>query len=152
MKKSDISSHVPTQASLSKIAAGSSVDALFAAISDTLEKEEAVTIAGFGTLLTTRRPSRVGAFRSEAITGWANCHREPGTVVVPDAGRFPQAMLAEDGLANTEPPALPSSSTILGNTKRSMHGTYHAVSPKGLPRYLAELSYWFNLRSDGEPE
>ena len=59
-------------------------------------------------------------------------------------------MLEGDGLASTEPPALPSSSTLLGNTMRSMQGTYHAVSPKGLPRYLAKFSYWFNHRFRSE--
>ena len=36
--------------------------------------------------------------------------------------------------------------TILGNIKRSLHGTYHHLSSKHLPRYLAEFSYRFNRR------
>ena len=36
--------------------------------------------------------------------------------------------------------------TILGNIKRSLHGTYHRLSSKHLPRYLAEFSYRFNRR------
>ena len=36
--------------------------------------------------------------------------------------------------------------TILGNIKRSFHGTYHHLSSKHLPRYLAEFSYRFSRR------
>ena len=60
MKKSDISSHVATQASLSKTAADGAVTAVFAAISDALAREETVAIAGFGTFSTKRRPARQG--------------------------------------------------------------------------------------------
>ena len=60
MKKSDLSSHVATQASLSKAAADSAVTAVFAAISDALAREETVTIAGFGTFSTKRRSARQG--------------------------------------------------------------------------------------------
>jgi hypothetical protein len=35
---------------------------------------------------------------------------------------------------------------MLGNVKRSLHGTYHAMSQKHLPRYLAEFCYRFNRR------
>jgi hypothetical protein len=34
--------------------------------------------------------------------------------------------------------------TALGNVKNAIHGTYHAISPKHLPRYLAEFCYRFN--------
>ena len=60
MKKSDISSHVASQASLSKTSADAAVNAVFGAISDALSREEAVTIAGFGTFSTKRRPARQG--------------------------------------------------------------------------------------------
>lgn len=35
---------------------------------------------------------------------------------------------------------------ILGNVKKSLHGTYNAMSQKHLPRYLNELCYLFNRR------
>ena len=35
---------------------------------------------------------------------------------------------------------------MLGNVKRSIDGTYHAINAKHLPRYLAEFSYRFNRR------
>ena len=60
MKKSDLTSHVATRASLPKSAADGAVTAVFAAISDALAREEAVTIAGFGTFSTKRRPARQG--------------------------------------------------------------------------------------------
>jgi len=36
--------------------------------------------------------------------------------------------------------------TMIGNVKNAIHGTYHAVSEKHLPRYLAEFCYRFNHR------
>jgi transposase-like protein len=36
--------------------------------------------------------------------------------------------------------------TILGNVKSSIIGTYKAISPKHIPRYLASFSYRFNRR------
>lgn len=38
--------------------------------------------------------------------------------------------------------------TVLGNVKNAMHGTYHAIRAKHVPRYLAEFSYRFNRRFD----
>jgi len=35
---------------------------------------------------------------------------------------------------------------MLGNVKNAIHGTYHAVWPKYLPRYLAELTCRSNRR------
>ena len=35
---------------------------------------------------------------------------------------------------------------MLGNVKNAIHGTYHAVREKHLPRYLAEFCYRFNRR------
>ena len=36
--------------------------------------------------------------------------------------------------------------TMIGNVKRSIHGTYHSVSSKHLPRYLGEFNFRFNNR------
>lgn len=38
--------------------------------------------------------------------------------------------------------------TVLGNVKSALHGTYHNISGKHLPRYLAEVEYRFNRRFD----
>ena len=40
--------------------------------------------------------------------------------------------------------------TMIGNVKKAIHGTYHAIDPKHLPRYLAEFCYRFNRRFDLE--
>ena len=37
---------------------------------------------------------------------------------------------------------------MLGNVKNAIRGTYHAVDPKHVPRYLAEFEYRFNRRFD----
>lgn len=60
MKKSDLSAHVASQVSLTKSTAESAVNAVFDAIGDALAREETVSIAGFGTFTTKRRPSRMG--------------------------------------------------------------------------------------------
>ena len=60
MKKSDLSSHVATEASLSKAQASSVVDAVFSAIADALTRDESVTIPGFGTFTTKTRGARQG--------------------------------------------------------------------------------------------
>ena len=36
--------------------------------------------------------------------------------------------------------------TIIGNVKNSIHGTYHPISKKHMPRYRAEFCYRFNRR------
>ena len=60
MKKSDLSSHVAGQASLSKAAADNVVNTVFSAITDALAKGETVAIAGFGTFTTKLRAARQG--------------------------------------------------------------------------------------------
>ena len=102
------------------------------------------------------RLSRVGGFRSEEIAAWARCHLEPGTVVVSDAlgcfaavkhvGCIHQPFVTASGPQSAQHPALTWVNTILGNVKRSFHGTYHHFSSKHLPRYLAEFSYRFSRR------
>ena len=73
MKKSDLSSHVASQASLSKAAADNVVNTVFSAISDALAKGETVAIAGFGTFTTKARAARQGAQSPHRRT-----HRNPG--------------------------------------------------------------------------
>ncbi|TKB27186.1 transposase, partial [Desulfopila sp. IMCC35006] len=36
--------------------------------------------------------------------------------------------------------------TMISNVKRAIHGTYHSISSKHLPRYLAEFCFRFNNR------
>ena len=49
MNKSELSSRVAADASLSKASADSVIDAVFSTITDTLARGESVAIAGFGT-------------------------------------------------------------------------------------------------------
>ena len=60
IKKSDLASHVATQAALSKAQAHSAVDALFSAIAEALARDESVVIPGFGTFTTKTRVARQG--------------------------------------------------------------------------------------------
>ena len=60
MTKSDLSSHVATEASLSKAQASAVVDTVFSAISDALTRDESVAIPGFGAFTTTHRAARQG--------------------------------------------------------------------------------------------
>ncbi len=36
--------------------------------------------------------------------------------------------------------------TMIGNVKKAINGTYHAINPRHLPRYLAEFCYRHNRR------
>ena len=83
-------------------------------------------------------------------------HLEPGTLVLTDAlgwfrvvqraGCFHQPFVTGGGPTSAQHPALSWVNTILGNIKRSLHGSYHHISSKHLQRNLAEFSYRFNRR------
>ena len=60
MNKSDLTSHLAAQASLSRTEASFVVNAVFSAITDALAKGEPVAIAGFGTFTTRTRAARQG--------------------------------------------------------------------------------------------
>ena len=60
MNKSDLASHVASQAALSKAQAQSAVDAVFSAIAEALARDEGVVIPGFGTFTTKTRSARQG--------------------------------------------------------------------------------------------
>ena len=67
-------------------------------------------------------------------------------LVVQHPGCFHQPIVTGGGPASAQHSALSWVNTILGNIKRSLHGSYHHVSTNNLPRYLAEFSYRFNRR------
>ena len=60
MKKADISGRVAARLRLGKTEAEAAVDTVFKAIGDSLAREEAVRIAGFGTFATRSREARMG--------------------------------------------------------------------------------------------
>ncbi len=60
MNKSELSSQVAADASLSRAAADTVIDAVFSTISDALASGETVAIAGFGTFSIRARAARQG--------------------------------------------------------------------------------------------
>ncbi len=98
----------------------------------------------------------VDGFKLTEIARWAKAHLEPGSMVISDGlacfsavleaychhytiitGGGPQSVTKEEFVWVN---------TIIGNVKRAINGTYHAINPKHLPRYLAEFCYRFNRR------
>jgi len=106
----------------------------------------------------TMRLDRVRGFRRREIGRWSRKHLAAGAHVRSDGLRC-FAAVKQAGCTH-EPLASSSSKrrhrrqafvwvdTMLGNVKNAMHGTYHAIRAKHLPRYLAEFSYRFNRRFD----
>lgn len=98
----------------------------------------------------------VSGFRKNVLLAWAERALVPGTAVVSDGlGCFPAVVTA--GCAHTaiatgggvpSEPLLAWVNTLLGNVKNALHGTYHALRPKYLQRYLSEFCYRFNRRFD----
>ena len=50
------------------------------------------------------------------------------------------------GSSSVETPEVRWVSTMLGNVKKGLHGTFHAVREKHVGRYLGALAYRFNRR------
>lgn len=100
----------------------------------------------------------VNAFRSGSIERWAAQSLEPGTYVVSDGlacfkavtktGCKHQSIVTGGGHESMTLEAFTWVNTMIGNVKNAATGTYHAVSGKHLPRYLAEFNYRFNRRYD----
>lgn len=102
--------------------------------------------------------NRVRGFRGREIARWSQRRLAPGSSVLSDslwcfraverAGCHHSPLLMKGPGANRRRKALQWVDTMLGNVKNSIHGTYHAIHAKHLPRYLAEFSYRFNRRFD----
>ena len=98
----------------------------------------------------------VSGFRKSVLLAWAERGLVPGSAVVSDGlGCFPAVVAA--GCAHTaiptgggvpNEPLLVWVNTLLGNVNNALHGTYHALRPKYLQRYLSEFCYRFNRRFD----
>ena len=102
------------------------------------------------------RMSKVKAFTSFEIERWSLKHLSDNCIVVTDAYR-PFSKICHvvdlhhsinaDGIYNDKDNKFFHwVNTMIGNVKRSIHGTYHSVSSKHLPRYLAEFNFRFNNR------
>ena len=99
----------------------------------------------------------VAGFRKAELARWASRYVAPGIRIVSDGlSCFPGVALAgchhtaifNRGRRVPTEPALLWVNTLLGNIKNALHGTYHALRPKYLQRYLSEFCYRFNRRFD----
>lgn len=104
------------------------------------------------------RMDTVAGFRKTLLANWAKHYLVPGTTVVTD-GLSCFASVAEAACTHLPtitgggPPSATDRTfwwinTMLGNVKNALHGTYHALRPKYLQRYLSEFCYRFNRRFD----
>lgn len=102
------------------------------------------------------RFSKLNGFSKIEIAQWANKHLQTSCKVVSDGlscftavtqiGCEHVAIVTGGGPDCVKHEEFTWVNTIIGNVKRSLNGTYHNVTGKHLPRYLAEFSYRFNRR------
>jgi len=102
------------------------------------------------------RLSKIKSLSSAVVSKWSRKHLHHESIVISDK-YWPLRGAAENVLFygaiktkgiydNPENKIFHWLNTILGNVKRAIHGTYHSISSKHLPRYLAEFCYRFNNR------
>lgn len=110
------------------------------------------------------RPQRVSfdpvsGFSFAALTPWAARAIVPGSCVISDGllgfevlrklGYTHKTVIAPKGKAGTEIEPFRRLNVLLGNLKTALSGTHHAFKfSKYARRYLAEVQYRFNRRSD----
>lgn len=102
------------------------------------------------------RMSKLKSFTSANVAAWSRKHLHPDSVVITDMfnpfnsltglvavhGRVKATKIYEDPTNKI----FHWVNTMIGNVKRAINGTYHSVSAKHLPRYLAEFCFRFNNR------
>ncbi len=99
---------------------------------------------------------RVKGFRKAEIAKMAKRDLSPGTSVFSDGLNCFTAVTAQgcahhpiptgSGPGAVAVPAFKWVNTTLGNLKNTLRGTYHAIRPKHVPRYLAAFQYRYNRR------
>ncbi len=104
------------------------------------------------------RFSNISSFSKKAVKNWASKHLNICDRVVSDglrcfnglddAGFAHKVIITGGGPESVEIAEFKWVNTIIGNVKKAFHGTFHSVSPKHFPRYLAEFCYRFNRRFD----
>ena len=110
------------------------------------------------------RPQRVrfdpvAGFSFEALKPWAASALTPGSTITSDGligfeivrrlGFTHHVVIPPKGKAGTEIDAFKWLNVLLGNLKTSLSGTHHAFKfAKYAARYLSEVQYRFNRRSD----
>ncbi|WP_299021198.1 IS1595 family transposase [uncultured Photobacterium sp.] len=102
------------------------------------------------------RFSAVEGFKIKELTAWAKSHLRPKSLVISDglpcfkgveqADSFHHAIVTGGGASSVELPYFQWVNIMISNVKNSMHGTYHAIGKKHLPRYLGEFCFKFNRR------
>lgn len=102
----------------------------------------------------------VEGFQLTEISRWAKQHLHAGSTVVSDglacfravteAGCEHIPIVTGGGPKSVEKEEFYWVNTMIGNVKNAITGTYHAINPRHLPRYLAEFCYRFNRRFDLE--
>lgn len=100
--------------------------------------------------------SQIAAFSKADISDWAINNLATGSTIVSDGFNcFPGVREADclhlpivtgGGPDSVDIPEFKWVNTMIGNIKNAIRGTYHAISPKHVPRYLAEFCYRFNRR------
>ncbi len=98
----------------------------------------------------------VKGFQLTEISKWSQQHLQPGSLVisdglacftaVKDAGCIHNSIVTGGGYQSVTKEEFTWVNTMIGNVKNAVTGTYHAVRPQHLPRYLAEFCYRFNRR------
>ncbi len=98
----------------------------------------------------------VNGFRLTEISRWAKRHLQANSTVISDglpcfsavteAGCGHNSMVTGGGPQSVAKAEFTWVNTLIGNVKNAITGTYHAINPKHLPRYLAEFCYRHNRR------
>ena len=98
----------------------------------------------------------VKGFRLTEISRWAKHHLQPDSTVISDglpcfsavrdAGCDHISIVTGGGYQSVTKKEFAWANTMIGNVKNAITGTYHAINPKHLPRYLAEFCYRHNRR------
>jgi ISXO2-like transposase domain len=88
-------------------------------------------------------------FRLTEISRWAKQHLQPGSTVISDglpcfsavndAGCSHISIVTGGSAQSVTKEEFAWVNTLMGNVKNAITGTYHAINPKHLPRYLAEF-------------
>ena len=100
--------------------------------------------------------SQLRGFTKKEISAWSRKFIHPESHVISDglscflavsetAGQH-EPIRTHDGNKYDERKVFQWLNTVIGNVKNALHGTYHAISARHLPRYLAEFCYRFNRR------
>ena len=102
------------------------------------------------------RMSKLSSFTSDEINRWIATHLHDDCIVTTDGYRpfsnvgevvdVHHSIITEGIYDNPDNTLFHWVNTMIGNVKNAIHGTYHAVSERHLPRYLAEFCYRFNRR------